>query len=57
MNNIISHWKTSATAVLVGLLTAMLWIGKITPEQWMICMGGVTTAVGLMAKDWDKPAQ
>lgn len=54
IDRVLSHWKTTSAGLLIGVITAMLWLGKITAEQWMICIGGVTTAVGLMSKDWDK---
>jgi len=51
MERIFKHWKTSVTGVLIALITAMFWLGKIDSEQWIICIGGVATAVGLLSKD------
>ena len=51
MERIFKHWKTTATGVLIAVITIMFWLGKIDSEQWMLCMGGVATAIGLLSKD------
>lgn len=55
--NLIVHWKTSITALIIGVLTFMMWDKDITVEQWVLAMGTVGTVIGLLAKDWDKTEQ
>lgn len=51
------HWKTSTAALILGVLTFMLWDKDITVEQWIMGTGAVGTIIGLLAKDWDKTEQ
>jgi len=51
MERIFKHWRTSVTGLLIAVMTVMFWLGKIDSEQWIICIGGVATAVGLLSKD------
>jgi len=57
LKNIIIHWKTTTSAVILAVLTFMLWDGDITVEQWVIGTGALGTVIGVLAKDWDKTDQ
>lgn len=54
MKSLFTHWKTSVAGLLVGVLTLMLWLGKITVDQWAGGIGTVGAIMGMLAKDWDK---
>ena len=54
LKNLIVHWKTTTAAILLAVLTFMLWDGDITVEQWSVGIGAIGTVLGLLAKDWDK---
>ncbi len=55
--SLLTHWKTTTTAIIIGVLTFMLWDKDITVEQWVLGIGTVGTVIGLLAKDWDKTDQ
>jgi len=57
MNNIFKHWKTTLAALVLCLLTFMLYTSKITVTDWALGLGSLGTAMGLLAKDWDKTDQ
>lgn len=54
MKHLLTHWKTSLAAIIVALLTFMLYLGKITVLEWAEGLGSIATIIGLLSKDWDK---
>jgi hypothetical protein len=54
MKYLFKHWKTTLAGILVGVFTVMLWLGKITAQDYGTLVGMVATIVLLIAKDWDK---
>jgi hypothetical protein len=54
MKHILTHWKTSTSALIIFFLTYLLAVGHITVTEWIEGFGAVATIIGLLAKDWDK---
>lgn len=54
MKNILKHWKTTLAGLVIGFLTVLLSLGKITVTEWIEGFGAVSVIVGLIARDWDK---
>jgi hypothetical protein len=54
INRIFTHWKTSLGALIICVVTVMLYEQKITAEDWMLVVGGLFTLGLLHAKDYDK---
>ena len=57
LKSLFTNWKTSVAGILIGVLTTMLWLGRITVTDWSVALGVAGTAVGLLAKDWNKTDQ
>jgi len=52
--NLAVHWKTTVAGLYVGSFTCLLWIDKITVQEFALALGTIATIVGMLAKDWDK---
>ena len=53
---VFKHWKATVTGLLVGTITLMYYLGKITTQDWILAIGGVGAIIGIVSKDPDKTA-
>jgi hypothetical protein len=54
IKHIITHWKTSLGAAIIGSGLIMFLLGKITATEFESLLGTVITVGLFAAKDWDK---
>jgi hypothetical protein len=53
LDRLFDHWKSTVIAIIILALTVMLFIGKITVEQFGIALGSVLTMYAAFKKDDD----
>jgi hypothetical protein len=52
-DRLFTHWKSTLLALIIATVTVQVAMKVITPEQWVLMIGGVATLWGLFKKDND----